>query len=101
MSQEKHLDTKVEATAARTAKEFEIDEVEELKIAILEKIDSLRADVLSQLMRRIDLKQAVITHQTRLGFRAVCHHPVLRGISAGSHCYPRKGETRRECNGVW
>ena len=80
--------TKVEATAARTAKEFEIDELEELKIAILEKIDSLRADtdaplvtdkpyhlnalalnegkyllgradVLNQLTRRIDLKQAV------------------------------------------
>src|SRR5687767_4012711 len=80
--------TKVEATAARTAKEFEIDELEELKVAILEKIDSLRADsdaplvtdkpyhlnalalnegkyllgradVLNQLTRRIDLKQAV------------------------------------------
>ncbi|HKY56310.1 MAG TPA: hypothetical protein VJM08_18480, partial [Anaerolineales bacterium] len=80
--------TNVEATAARTEKEFEVNELEELKLAILEKIDSLRADhaaplatdtpyhlnalalnegkyllgradVLHQLTRRIDLKQAV------------------------------------------
>ena len=77
-----------EATAARTEKEFRLDELEELKVAVLEKMDTLRADVaaplaadqpyhlnalalnegkyllgradlLNQLTKRIDLKQSV------------------------------------------